>query len=178
LAHARTYHVVSSVNTSCALSHAKGHINSNIRSFTILDRRTRFPYRLLGATIVTKLGRVYLQTSSALSSRTVNSFANSRCRNRTTTGTMGSLGTYFLDVVYSFTNCMVCFPSSPQLKINSRSFKILRLLGEVCSLVPMRHSMTDCDRRVASHMSIWYKTIQISNSSPSRRYDVRSAKKV
>ncbi len=51
----------------------------------------------------------------------------------TTTGTMGSLGTYFLDVVYSFTNCMVCFPSSPQLKINSRSFKILRLLGEVSS---------------------------------------------
>lgn len=43
---------------------------------------------------------------------------------------MGSLGTYFLDVVYSFTNCMVCFPSSPQLKINGRSFKILRLLGE------------------------------------------------
>lgn len=44
---------------------------------------------------------------------------------------MGSLATYFMDVVYSFTNCMVCFPSSPQLKINSRSFKILRLLGEV-----------------------------------------------
>ncbi|KAH7123766.1 serine/threonine protein kinase-like protein [Dendryphion nanum] len=43
---------------------------------------------------------------------------------------MGSLGSYFLDVVYSFTNCMVCFPGSPQLKINSRSFKILRLLGE------------------------------------------------
>ncbi|KAF2013205.1 serine/threonine protein kinase-like protein [Aaosphaeria arxii CBS 175.79] len=43
---------------------------------------------------------------------------------------MGSLGSYFLDVVYSFTNCMVCFPGTPQLKINSRSFKILRLLGE------------------------------------------------
>ncbi|ORY09449.1 serine/threonine kinase 16 [Clohesyomyces aquaticus] len=43
---------------------------------------------------------------------------------------MGSLGSYFLDLVYSFTNCMVCFPGSPQLKINSRSFKILRLLGE------------------------------------------------
>ncbi|KAF2682491.1 kinase-like protein [Lentithecium fluviatile CBS 122367] len=43
---------------------------------------------------------------------------------------MGSLGLYFLDVVYSFTNCMVCFPGSPQLKINSRSFKIQRLLGE------------------------------------------------
>jgi serine/threonine kinase 16 len=48
---------------------------------------------------------------------------------------MGSLATYFMDVVYSFTNCMVCFPSSPQLKINSRSFKILRLLGEVSTLL-------------------------------------------
>ena len=53
------------------------------------------------------------------------------------TATMGSLGTYFLDVVYSFTNCMVCFPSSPHLKINSRSFKILRLLGEVSFLILM-----------------------------------------
>lgn len=44
---------------------------------------------------------------------------------------MGSLGSYFLDAIYSLTNCMVCFPGSPQLKINSRSFKILRLLGEV-----------------------------------------------
>ncbi|KAF2201439.1 kinase-like protein [Delitschia confertaspora ATCC 74209] len=43
---------------------------------------------------------------------------------------MAALGSYFLDFVYSFTNCMVCFPGSPQLKINSRSFKILRLLGE------------------------------------------------
>lgn len=43
---------------------------------------------------------------------------------------MGSLGSYFLDAIYSLTNCMVCFPGSPQLKINSRSFKILRLLGE------------------------------------------------
>lgn len=39
-----------------------------------------------------------------------------------------------MDVVYSFTNCMVCFPESPNLKINSRSFKILRLLGEVGQL--------------------------------------------
>lgn len=54
-----------------------------------------------------------------------------------TTGDMGSLGSYFLDVVYSFTNCMVCFPGSPQLKINSRSFKILRLLGEVSLLLPI-----------------------------------------
>ncbi|KAF8854941.1 kinase-like protein [Acephala macrosclerotiorum] len=37
---------------------------------------------------------------------------------------------YFLDLVYTFTNCMSCFPGSPQLKINNRSFKILRLLGE------------------------------------------------
>ncbi|EPE36050.1 Protein kinase-like (PK-like) [Glarea lozoyensis ATCC 20868] len=37
---------------------------------------------------------------------------------------------YFLDLFYTLTNCMSCFPGSPQLKINSRSFKILRLLGE------------------------------------------------
>ncbi|KAG0633330.1 kinase-like domain-containing protein [Tuber brumale] len=37
---------------------------------------------------------------------------------------------YFLDLVYSLTTCMSCFPSSPNLTINHRSFKILRLLGE------------------------------------------------
>ncbi|KAI9698223.1 MAG: hypothetical protein M1836_004225 [Candelina mexicana] len=37
---------------------------------------------------------------------------------------------FFLDMIYSLTNCMCCFPGSPQLRINSRSFKILRLLGE------------------------------------------------
>ncbi|KAF8456377.1 kinase-like domain-containing protein [Terfezia claveryi] len=37
---------------------------------------------------------------------------------------------YFLDLVYSLTNCMCCFPGSPRLTINNRSFKILRLLGE------------------------------------------------
>jgi serine/threonine kinase 16 len=40
----------------------------------------------------------------------------------------------FLDILYSFGNCLNCFPGSPTLKINSRSFKILRLLGEVCPL--------------------------------------------
>ncbi|TPX14226.1 uncharacterized protein E0L32_000620 [Thyridium curvatum] len=35
-----------------------------------------------------------------------------------------------LDLVYSFGNCLNCFPGSPTLKINGRSFKILRLLGE------------------------------------------------
>ncbi|TVY23278.1 Serine/threonine-protein kinase [Lachnellula hyalina] len=37
---------------------------------------------------------------------------------------------YFFDLVYTLSNCMSCFPGSPQLKINNRSFKILRLLGE------------------------------------------------
>ncbi|KAI5799145.1 kinase-like domain-containing protein [Peziza echinospora] len=37
---------------------------------------------------------------------------------------------YVLDLVYSLTNCMCCFPGSPRLTINNRSFKILRLLGE------------------------------------------------
>ncbi|KAF3762413.1 hypothetical protein M406DRAFT_92794 [Cryphonectria parasitica EP155] len=36
----------------------------------------------------------------------------------------------FLDLVTSLGNCLNCFPGSPTLKINSRSFKILRLLGE------------------------------------------------
>lgn len=34
------------------------------------------------------------------------------------------------DILASLTNCLFCFPSSPNLKINGRSFKILRLLGE------------------------------------------------
>ncbi|KAL1986873.1 hypothetical protein VTN96DRAFT_5290 [Rasamsonia emersonii] len=37
---------------------------------------------------------------------------------------------YFFDLLYNFTDCMCCFPNSPQLKINNRSFKLLRLLGE------------------------------------------------
>ncbi|KAG8419823.1 Serine/threonine-protein kinase env7 [Metarhizium acridum] len=37
---------------------------------------------------------------------------------------------FVLDLVYSLGNCLNCFPGSPTLKINSRSFKILRLLGE------------------------------------------------
>ncbi|KAL2814825.1 MFS general substrate transporter [Aspergillus granulosus] len=37
---------------------------------------------------------------------------------------------YFFDLLYNFTDCLCCFPSSPQLKINNRSFKMLRLLGE------------------------------------------------
>ncbi|KAH8701015.1 kinase-like domain-containing protein [Talaromyces proteolyticus] len=37
---------------------------------------------------------------------------------------------YLFDLLYTLTDCMCCFPSSPQLKINSRSFKLLRLLGE------------------------------------------------
>ncbi|KAL8740261.1 MAG: hypothetical protein Q9190_007015, partial [Brigantiaea leucoxantha] len=37
---------------------------------------------------------------------------------------------YLMDLLYSLTNCIFCFPGSPQLKINNRSFKLLRLLGE------------------------------------------------
>ncbi|KXX75903.1 Serine/threonine-protein kinase ppk13 [Madurella mycetomatis] len=36
----------------------------------------------------------------------------------------------FFDLLSSFGSCLNCFPGSPTLKINSRSFKILRLLGE------------------------------------------------
>lgn len=43
----------------------------------------------------------------------------------------------FLDLITSFGNCLNCFPGSPSLKINSRNFKILRLLGEVSRLSPL-----------------------------------------
>src|ERR1700710_3080331 len=39
-----------------------------------------------------------------------------------------------LDIFYSLSSCICCFPSTPQLKINNRSFRMLRLLGEVSAL--------------------------------------------
>jgi hypothetical protein len=114
--------------------------------------------------------------SSALSSQAVNSSPIAIAY--IPTATMGSLGTYFLDVVYSFTNCMVCFPSSPQLKINSRSFKILRLLGEVRTMLPVSDTQLTRRNRVVSPTYISSKTTRINNSSRSRRYDVPLAKKV
>ena len=38
---------------------------------------------------------------------------------------------YIMDLLYSLTNCMHCFPGSPNLKINNKTYKLLRLLGEV-----------------------------------------------
>jgi hypothetical protein len=42
-----------------------------------------------------------------------------------------AMAQYLLDIFYSLSNCLCCFPGSPQLRINSRSFRMLRLLGEV-----------------------------------------------
>lgn len=44
---------------------------------------------------------------------------------------MSNIAAYILDVAYSLCNCLSCFPSEPNLSLNGRSFKILRLLGEV-----------------------------------------------
>lgn len=44
---------------------------------------------------------------------------------------MSLVSSYLSDLAYWVTNCFCCFPGSPSLKINGRSFKILRLLGEV-----------------------------------------------
>ncbi|QIW96383.1 hypothetical protein AMS68_001901 [Peltaster fructicola] len=44
--------------------------------------------------------------------------------------TLSYLTSYALDALWSLTNCFNCFPSNPSLRINGRSFKILRLLGE------------------------------------------------
>jgi serine/threonine kinase 16 len=40
------------------------------------------------------------------------------------------LSHYVLDGIWQLGNCFSCFPSTPSLKINGRSLKILRLLGE------------------------------------------------
>ncbi|CAK7271024.1 Serine/threonine-protein kinase env7 [Sporothrix epigloea] len=40
------------------------------------------------------------------------------------------MATALLDLIYSMGSCLSCFPSTPTLKVNGRSFKILRLLGE------------------------------------------------
>ena len=45
----------------------------------------------------------------------------------------------FMDLLSSLTNCLFCFPGSPQLKVNNRSFKLLRLLGEVRHVFPYYH---------------------------------------
>ena len=38
---------------------------------------------------------------------------------------------YIMDLLYSLTNCLYCFPGSPNLRVNSKTYKMLRLLGEV-----------------------------------------------
>lgn len=35
-----------------------------------------------------------------------------------------------MDIISNLTNCLFCFPSSPNLKINARTLRLLRLLGE------------------------------------------------
>lgn len=43
---------------------------------------------------------------------------------------MSAIQQYAMDLIFTISNCFSCFPSSPKLKINGRSLKILRLLGE------------------------------------------------
>ena len=40
------------------------------------------------------------------------------------------LSHYVLDAIWQLSQCCNCFPSTPSLRINGRSYKILRLLGE------------------------------------------------
>ncbi|KAF2224086.1 kinase-like domain-containing protein [Elsinoe ampelina] len=41
-----------------------------------------------------------------------------------------NLTSYLLDALWSLTQCLSCFPTSPLLTLNSKPYKILRLLGE------------------------------------------------
>jgi serine/threonine kinase 16 len=47
------------------------------------------------------------------------------------------LSHYILDGLWQLQSCFNCFPSNPSLKINGRSFKILRLLGEGGTIAPI-----------------------------------------
>lgn len=77
---------------------------------------------------------------------------------------------YFFDLLYTFTDCMCCFPNSPQLKINNRSFKLLRLLGEVgrprfpLTTLPADRKINTY--RAASPTSTSSRTRQPPSSSP------------
>ena len=45
-------------------------------------------------------------------------------------GLVTQLSHYILDALWQLQSCCNCFPSNPSLKLNGKSFKILRLLGE------------------------------------------------
>lgn len=79
-----------------------------------------------------------------------------------------------MDVVYSLTNCVFCFPGTPQLKINNRSFRMMRLLGEVRA-AGLWWLFTNRDR-VASRTSTWFRTPPTRLYTPSRRFGVPSAR--
>ena len=104
----------------------------------------------------------------------------------------------FMDLFSSFGSCLNCFPGSPTLKINSRSFKILRLLGEVThsssfpppSLPPriplsfellgqpllLNTKIPHYYSRAVSPTSTWSKTHPPLSFSPSKRSDARSGR--
>lgn len=46
---------------------------------------------------------------------------------------VGNMSQIMMDLLSSLTNCIYCFPGSPSLKVNNRSFKMQHLLGEVSS---------------------------------------------
>ena len=46
---------------------------------------------------------------------------------------------YLVDLLSSLASCMCCFSGTPRLKIKNRSFRILRLLGEVRALHSLEH---------------------------------------
>jgi len=78
-----------------------------------------------------------------------------------------AMASALLDLVYSMGSCLSCFPSSPQLKINNRSFKILRLLGEVyCRSTTQLTSLTHILTRAAFPTFTSSKTHPLMTCSP------------
>ena len=44
---------------------------------------------------------------------------------------LSTMAQFVMDLIGNLTNCMACFPGSPNLRVNNKTYKMLRLLGEV-----------------------------------------------
>lgn len=94
-----------------------------------------------------------------------------------------TMASYIMDLLSTLTNCLACFPRSPNLKINSKTYKMLRLLGEVSNpllspplLSTSQMLIPSLIHRAASPTSTSSKRPPPLNSTPSRRFAVPLAK--
>ena len=76
-------------------------------------------------------GELRVLCTNTIESRSLLGHPPRRRYSRCALPALSEMAQTLLDIFYSLSNCLFCFPGSPQLKINNRSFRMLRLLGEV-----------------------------------------------